>query len=83
MIDRIKMQFANDVWQLYLRNIPLQKAIQQVRYIMNVQEVNQAKRELMQIAKNREKQADDYKREGIGKEMHLYKQRHGCFSTKK
>jgi hypothetical protein len=83
MIDRIKMQFANDVYQLYLKGIPLQKAIRTVQYLMNDREVQQAKLELMKNAKNKERQANEYRSDSIGKDLHVFKQKHGCYSHMK
>jgi hypothetical protein len=83
MIDKVAMLYANDVLQLYLKGIPLQKAIRQVQYIMNHQEVMAAKRELMKIAKDREQQANEYRSACIGKELHVFKQKHGCYSHMK
>jgi hypothetical protein len=80
MIDKNIMKYANDVFQLYLKGIPLQKAIRQVQYLMADREVQQAKLELIRLGKAHYKQADGYRSDGIGKELHIQKLKHGCYA---
>jgi hypothetical protein len=75
MIDRIKMLFANDIYSLYLKGIPLQKAIQQVRYIMNHTEVQRARLDLTKLAKAHYTDANDYARVRENKRKHKEKQK--------
>jgi hypothetical protein len=74
MIDKNIMKYANDVFQLYLKGIPLQKAIRQVQYLMADREVQQAKLELMKLAKAKQHEYNWYKKSSIDKRLHTKKQ---------
>lgn len=69
-MDRALMLCARDIEQMYFAGIPLQKAIRYMTYLINYQEINAAKRELRNLARNKQYEYNHYKGESINKYLH-------------
>ena len=77
-MDHTIMLYANDVYQLYLQGVPLQKAIRHVQYIMNSHESQQAKKELIKLYNAKHIDADIYRASCIDKRLHRLKHSKGA-----